>query len=373
MNTIVKSLSIFVVFFCCCSSVAVASDNMFGKLSNNVEDYLVLRERYNKAADGSWLPNPFSDTKHSVRKDINAVLDKALEILLDDRLVEKKKEIAKLNANINDCQQQIADLKMKSLSAPDEKKAYELWVDDSKDIDKKITHNQNQIVKNQKHIAEVKQVMRSMLAESGVKLSMPEIDNLVNTVSGDDTLHTIVALKNIQIIIERLKGLMMQENENIHIAKKYYGLFLLATETYAFQLESSVHNIDKKYLPKLEDLRKQNATLMAETKKMAAQDAHYASNLKAQQVTEAAVQMYEKVLVQQKKRLGERQKEVQKIWALAENTYQTVSIAHSLYETINESLATYEKLINLPLVAPVSFQNKDMEAKFKELTQRLQE
>ncbi|MDL2267534.1 hypothetical protein LJC46_06060 [Desulfovibrio sp. OttesenSCG-928-G15] len=348
-------------------------NTMFSQLSDKVNDYLDLNTRFDKAEEDSWFPKPFTDTKSSVGDDLNDLLDKALECLLDDSLVEKRHLITKLFEENSNLEDKIADLKMQRMVVPEEKKAYEVWKDDAKDVEEKIERDHTQIKLNKERIESEKQNIRIRLARSGVELSKEEVDSLVNTVTGTDTLQAMVVLKNVQAILEKLKGIMAKENENIHIAKKYYGLFLLATQAYDRQIAIFEDRITSVYLPKLADLRSENKKLMAETEAKVNEDETYRNNLKAQHITEEAAELYEKVLKEQHSTLKHRRKTVGKILERAQNTYKTVSIAHNLYDTMSEGLNSYQSLMSLKLIDPVPFKNKDMEAKFMELTQKMRE
>ena len=353
------------------SSGFCSGDSIFSGLSSLVGKYLELDTRHAQAAEDTWYPQPFKDTKQSTRSELNDILDKALQILLGDGIMESKKKIdALMQANIS-LREQIADMEMQRITAPASKKVYELWKDDISDIDKGITQCRQLIAENEQSVANMKQVIRARLQEAGMNLTPAEVDSLVNTVTGTDTLAAMVVLKNVQAVLTKLQDNLLDSNENIQIAKKYYGLFLLSTEAYLRELERFESTIDNQYLPRLNQLRQENKKLMHETAALAKQDSRYENNYKAQKITEQAARTYEEVLVGQKKMVAQRTAQVKKIYAFAENTYRTVSIAHSLYESMNEGLSSYESLMALPLIEAVPFANKDLENKFMELTQHL--
>ena len=210
------------------------------------------------------------------------------------------------------------------------------------------------------------------MKSEGIDLSRDVLEGLLETVTGDDTLKSIVALKNVHQVLDKLQGILKEKNENIIIAKKYYGIFLLATQSYLHQLETFVGKIDTYYLPKLKDIRKENAALIARTQALANSDPAYANNLNAQRLNEKTAQKYEQLLLQQKNRLAERMKVTNRILSLALNTYETVSLAYNLSEMLKDGISGYEGLMSLPLIEPVYFENREMAEKFSELTKKLE-
>lgn len=301
------------------------------------------------------------------------MLDGALEALLDDRLVQLKREINALAADNARLRENIADWEMKRLAAPSDTKVYEIWKDNAGDLDGKIERARKSILTNQDKMADSKAAIRALLTQSGVEMSTAEVDCLLQTVTGDDVIEAMAVLRNVHTIIARLKTLMIRENENIQLAKKYYGLFLLATRAYDRQLELFLIEIDKHYRPRLAGIRADNAELMEETRTLAKSDPKYNTNLEAQMITEKAAEKYDQVLKSQREKVEIRRREVGKILAHAENTYKTVNLAHSLAATMSEGLASYEALMSLPMIEAIPFENEDLELKFLELTQKMTE
>jgi|GEM_PF-6548664 hypothetical protein len=349
------------------------NNDIFPKVYEKVDKFLALSDRYDRAEKDGWLPKPFTDTKSSVGAEMNKLLDGALESLLDDRLVKLKREINQLAADNARLRENIADWEMKRLAAPTDTKVYEIWKDNVGDLDGKIERARQSITANQDKMADHKMTIRALLAQSGVELSTAEVESLLQTVTGDEVIEAMAVLRNVHTIIARLKELMTRENENIHLAKKYYGLFLLATQAYDRQLELFLSRIDDQYRPRLARIRTDNSRLMDETRALARNAPKYNSNLEAQKITEKAAEKYDQVLKNQREKVEIRRREVGRILAHAENTYKTVNLAHSLAATMSDGLASYEALMNLPMIEAIPFENKDLELKFIELTQKMAE
>ncbi len=361
---------LFVLLLIAFPSPLLASD-IFVTVYENVDDFLPLINRRAEAAEDTWYPQPFTETKSDLNEEMNALLDEVLQQLGDDQLVKLKRGINELTAENNNLELEVADLTILRQGAATDKKIYEIWKDTQADLDDEVQKLHQKIQANKRQIEANRQAITTLLRESGLTLSESEVDSLLKTVTGDDLITSMAVLKNVHAIIANLRQVLTKSNENIHLAKKYYGLFLLVTESYAFQLDLFLERIDQQYRPKLAELEAANKELMAETEKLARQDARYRSNLKAQKITAQAAQTYHKVLNHQKERVAEHRQKVTQILTHAENTYKTVDLAHNLYQTMNEGLASYDALMSLPMLEAIPFENRDLELKFMELTDQL--
>jgi len=353
---------------------AASSDAISSAVAQKADKYLDLASKVEKANNDAWYPQPFSTTKSSAERDMNKLLDDVLLALADDQALIHKKEILALAEKNGELLKKISDLEVQRISSPSEKKAYEIWVNDIKNIDEKIEKFNDQIIFNKSVIEGKKDAIRTSLENAGIPLSPAQVDSIINIVTSNDTLHAMAVQKNVRVVLTKLEGLL-SKGENIHIAKKYYSIFLMTTKAFSRELTLFIEQINTKYQPKLSTLRAENDKLMSETKKLAKKDngKGYQNNLKAQEITEKAIQLYATHLALQRKHLEERHKEVNRILMLAENTYKTVTIAHALYEMMSEGLNSYNSLMELPLIDPIPFENTDLEMKFQELTQKLRQ
>lgn len=369
-----RPLLLFALLVACALPVRAANpDEMFSLLAQKVDTYLDLDQRAAHARNDTWHPQPFADTKSSIANDLNKLLDEALKALLDDDVLLAKRDISRLMQRNTRLQEDLANLELQRLTAPPSRKRYEIWKSDVQDIEQSIADKKSELEANKNAIANGKQAIRARLRDAGIDMTEEEVESLINTVTGTDTLQAMVVLKNVQTVLEKLKTLLGKEHENIHIAKKYYGLFLLSTQAYLRQLELFSSRITEQYIPKLQGLRADNTRLMDETRKLSRTDKKYLNNLNAQKITDEAARTYEKVLQSQARRIQDRKIQVGKILKLADNTYKTVSLAHSLYESMSECLDSYESMMSLPLLDPIPFENRDLELKYLELTRKLEE
>ncbi len=361
----------YIIAFVLMAHNAAFANSSFSKVYDEVDGFVELLEKHDNAKHESFIPSMFTETKEDIDGEIDEFLDNILELLSDNKTSDIKKDIERLTKENSSIKEEIAELSISRQAAESEKKFYELWKDTQNSIDKKIYDLRRQVKENELKIEVNKQKIIALLQNGGVNLSDEDIDSLLKTVTIYDYVDTINVLKTAHSIIANLQHVLETENENIFIARKYYGVFWLSTKAYVRQLEKFVNKIDNVYLQKLEILQASNNNLMRETKELIKQSPHLESNLKAQRITNEAIIIYRKVLLQQRVKINEQKEDVQKILAQVENTYKTVNIAHSLYESMDGSLSSYRALMSLPKIDVIPFKNTSIELKILELTEQM--
>ncbi|MDR1040306.1 MAG: hypothetical protein LBR80_09115 [Deltaproteobacteria bacterium] len=339
-----------------------------GELFDMVDKYTRLRGELSSAADSTWVP--FRDSpKERAQAEINGFLDRVLNVLLEDDVTEVKRAISRLERENAELQDKVARLEIDRASAPDKARFYEVWKSSQSGIDRRIEAARREIAGNRADMADKRGSIRRKLAREGIELSEDELRNLLMTVSGDDQLDSIVALKNIYTISNRLRELM-RTTESLAVSRKYYAVFLIATQAHELQLVRFRQKIAREYLPRLEAIRAENQALMARTRDLAASDPQYRSNLTAQEMTERVAVRYRELLSGQDGILEDRLAALRKVIAYVENTYETVSLASGLAASMEDSLTSLQALLEMPIVPPVAFESS-LEDKFQELSERI--
>jgi ElaB/YqjD/DUF883 family membrane-anchored ribosome-binding protein len=340
-------------------------------LYGRIDKFMDLRSKFSGAKDSSWVP--FRDgEKTRVRNDINDLLDETLILLLDDSLVEAKEDINRLKYKIKNLEEKVNGYDLARSQAVPSKKFYEFWKDTDTGLDDKIASLQNEIDSAQVEIAQKGQLIKKKLSDAGIALSEADITNLLITVSGADQFSSLVVLKNIYALTDRLRE-SMQRTKNLEVSRKYYAIFLLVTQAYERQLSLFDQKIDDTYIPRLEVIRADNLSLIEETEELARskpQYPQYQNNLAQQRITETVAVKYRTLLESQKSIIQRRLEALRELIAYVNNTYQTVTLAASLASNMEESLTSIQMLMDLPVVPPVAFES-NLEEKFQELSEKL--
>jgi hypothetical protein len=333
-----------------------------------VDRYMTLREEWKAASPSTWVP--FRDPpKSRARGRMDAYLDRVLEVLLEDDVSEAKKAISGLERKNAGLQEKAARLELEKAAAPEDTRFYEVWKSSRDAVDRRIAGIKEEMEANRALMAERRGEIRLRLAREGIELSEDELRNLLMTVSGDDQLDGMVALKNIYQISGRLRELM-RTSGSLAVSRKYYGVFLIAVQAHELQLVSFRERVKDEYLPRLEAIREENRALMGRTRKLAEGDGRYRANVTAQEMTERVGARYRELLVNQDKLLEQRLAALRRVIAYVENTYETVSLASGLADSMEDSLTNLQALLEMPVVPPVAFESS-LEEKFQELSARI--
>jgi hypothetical protein len=111
---------------------------------------------------------------------------------------------------------------------------------------------------------------------------------------------------------------------------------------------------------------------MAKTTELAASNVQYRNNLAAQRITEEVAVKFRSLLGSQRAILETRLRAIAEIIQYTDNTYQTVSLASNLSDSMDECVNNLGALLKMPIVPPLPFDNQ-LEFKFLELSERLAE
>jgi hypothetical protein len=365
-----KIFSVILALALVFSGDLMAKDDGLASLYKLVDKFLALREKLPTASDSMWSWAPFvADDKSQIQDDINVYLDKSLAVLLDDAAIKTKKEINRLDQENLALLEKIGQLELEKTAAPATAGKLEFWKTSVDKLDDKIAEAKRKIEANNAAIAKKRAQIKNSLAQANVHLTDDQIKTLLITVSGQDQLDALVALKNLYALTDALKN-VMKGSTNLSVNKKYYGVFLLATQAHQRQLALFLKRLNDQYLPKLAALKKENLVLMAETRALAAQNPIYANNVEAQKVTDVVADKYRDLLVSQRGNVEDRLTALNEVLKYVENTYRTVSLASSLATSMEDGLNTLQAILEMPILPPVAFEN-DLESTFLELSAKI--
>ncbi|MDR2368272.1 MAG: hypothetical protein LBF58_09230 [Deltaproteobacteria bacterium] len=347
----------------------MAQTSFVNKLADLAGKYVDAKNRFLLADDGrSWIPFLSSD-KTKARVALDEHLDKALAILLDDSIIKTKDKIRDLYNKNSDLEMEISELGINRIGAPEGKKFYEVWKSTASDMDEKISDLRAQIRKNSATIDRLMGEIVSQLNDAKIPMTREQVRNFFIAASGEDQLQSIVALKNLYAICDILKQ-SLAGSTDLNFSKKYYGVFLLATDAHKKQLEDNLGKIDNVYIPRLLEIQRDNEALMAQTMELAASKPQYRNNVIAQEQTLQVTQKFQVLLKNQATIVMDRLTALDGIIEFAENTYLTVSLAASLSNVMDQSAMNLQAILGMPVMPPLEFENS-LESKYLEITHRL--
>lgn len=360
------------------SSTAAMADSVndhWEKLHGKLDDTLTLMAKKQTLPDHTW--NPFKEDKQTLEEKINDLLDEAVEILNISDLSSIKQQISVCQDDIRDYKNRIAELQTQKIMAPEDEPAWKVWVSDAKDYENKIDAYKDQIAQKEQAIAELKAKMLEQLSAEGITLDSEQLDTLIYSVTGDDDIEIISVFHNIKAITVKLRDLSEESAENIDTAKRYYGMHALLLKILLNLQQSYIDRVDGRYIPELSAIEKDTRWLMQKTRSLlsASEPQHrkvYQANLESQQLTDRTILLYRQYLEKNKTRMTRSRQKIFKEYQAAENTYMTVSTAHTLITMMRDADNLYNSINELQIPDLLTFDNTAMKAEFKKLSGRLE-
>ncbi|WP_320175196.1 hypothetical protein [Maridesulfovibrio sp.] len=364
-----------VIVFCCVNYASASSlEDVWGEVHPLLSEAVSGLDLRANVPDSSW--NPLETDKGSVDNKINDLLDECIEILGISGMSESKTAIRKLQDDSRSCRERAAELKTERIAAPKKVKKWEVWKKDADSIDSEIRDLEIQEEENDKRIEGLIDQLLSEMQEFGMKVDREQVETLVYSVTGDDDVRLISVFNNVKLITSELQRLTAEANENIEMAKRYYGMHTLLLRILLNLYDNYEQRIDDVYLVRIaEIIKKQEELIQRTVEKINSEPAKYRSiyktNLAAQGLTVRTAKMYADYLSKNKKRVADAKSGISHEYEVALNTFETVQGAHSLIALMKDANAMLDRISELQTPDLVVFQNIEMKTEFRKLTNRI--
>lgn len=360
------------------------SNKLWEKMLPSLRKGVELVEKQEKLPNSSFL----HEDKESNQNEINKLLDQAVVLLGTSNTTTHRQAIQKLEADIRSSNKKIIEYEEARISAPDEKPAWKAWETTKEDYTNKIEEQRNRISNNQQKIDAEKQSIRKELQTLGLDVNSEQIDFLLSTVVGENIIQVIVAFDNVKGLTLQLEQLMVKSGENVDVARRYYGMYMILLSILDQMYAQILQDIDRKYIPqiaggknlngqKIEGIAPKTRRLMKETQKLLDQDGSVknkqllSANLQAQQLTLQAAQLYTTYLEKQRSEISAAKQKLDPDLKTARNTYETVKVSSELVEMMKSGRSMFESVRNIQIPELRIFQNLEMKKEFEKLTLEL--
>jgi hypothetical protein len=354
------------------TSDSVVRDDDFIKiwddLTPKLEQILDLEENHDSLPEHAiWGTDKLSN-----RRNINLLLDEAIDILALPGGTDYRARIRELEVSIRELQDQIAGYRQSQVSAPRE--AY--WRNTVADYDEMIRASQERIGQIQQRIEATKQEFVAGLRKLGLVISDEQLDFLLSTVIGDDLVAVSLAFDNVKSITEQLEQLLVDSGEDLPTARRYYGMYTVLL-TALEHMHTGLLTTIERYLQQLDSVVEKTRTLMAESKSLKKQDDRHQStlnaNIEAQELTLRTAKLYRSYLLEQADDINASRKQLAHDLAVARNTYETVKVSGELIAMVRSGQQLLELLFNRDVPTMFTFRNLEMKREFEKLTLQLRE
>jgi hypothetical protein len=335
----------------------------------NLQAILALEERHDRLPDSAWL----GDDKASNEADINRLLDESIEILVQSNAQRYREKIRELEARAREAHERIAEYRRERVTAP----AKGVWRSTAEDYDRRIAELNATIAEYDRELEGLKADFVREIQGSHVDLSDEQLDFLLSTVVGDDLIQIGIAFDNIRTITGQLEQLLIDSQEDLTAARRYYGMYTVLLRILDRMHQRLVEDIDRRYVPEIAQIIERTKVLRDGTRilKQRQPPASQAltANMEAQELTLKAALRYRQYLLAQRAEVLAARQRLAGSLQVAFNTYETVKVSGDLVGLMRSSQKLLDVLASLQVPALRTFENLEMKREFERLTLRLKQ
>ncbi|MEL6289041.1 MAG: hypothetical protein AAFQ35_09720, partial [Pseudomonadota bacterium] len=320
----------------------------------------------------------WSETKEDREDKIRALLDSALAIVTDVPIVDMQKTIEGRRKNITDLQGNIAKLKERQLTAPQDSLLPGILADTVDSLGEEIGDHEKRIEKNREDIAGAKADIHSALAASGITMSSDQLDLLLDSVLSSDLVRLVATFNAAKVIDEQLGQIVQATGDNTQAARKYFAMHAALFAMLVHAQDALIQKIDTRYMPRLKAIEKDIVRAAQETKRLmkganrADQTRALEANVRSQQFARRVAQYYRRYLLQQREQLAKARLKAIRDLRIADNTFETVEASFQLRSLIRDATSSFEAIQKLE--APgfdQIFKDQELRREFENLTRKL--
>lgn len=324
------------------------------------------------------LPPIWTETREDRADKVRALIDSALAIVTDVPVVETQRKVEELRKSIRAIDDETAALKEKQLVAPKDATLPGLLNDTVQSLDAAIAANQKRIDAKQAEIAAAKADIAGALRTSGIEISEPQVDLLLDSVLSGDLVRLVAVFDAAKIIDGQLAKLIGATGDNMAIARKYFAMHAALFAMLVQAQDATLEKIETQYMPKLDAIaadieaaRKKTTTLL-KAENRPDQKRALDANRDSQKLADDAAKAYRRYLMQQSDQIAKARKKAAHDLSIADNTFETVEASVQLRNLMRESAASFEAIQKLeaPSFEQI-FKNDELRREFDNLTRKL--
>ena len=335
--------------------------DVWGDVLSNLDTALKINSEIDTAPESRF----FGSDKKSLAKDQIDVFE-TIESLLSSPAISKNREaIEALKQRIDEKKNIISGYMEKRIVADNKERA---------DYDKKIDELKSDIAELARRVNDEKDKLKKRFHASGLLLNNDQVDVLLSRVDANDIIKMSLVYDVLADITQQLMGLTKESNENIHQARKYYGMHVVLLKMIINMQDNYVKKLEDEYLPKIELISMETRRIRDESSRLLKSENKQErknllrKNLKSQELTLKVAKLYAEQLNKQKAKVQKARDLIIADYKVAKNTYDTVKISADLISLMKTNRASFAALMNLQVPEIVPFENIEMQRKFEELS-----
>lgn len=332
-------------------------------LKDKFDDIKELKSKRNQAPDESI----FGKTKRDYDEKIESIFQILSVITNDPQIVKDRSTLEKLKSKIESSELKSADLKTKAQLATGK--------DKEKLIDRSNSH-QTDINEYNDSRNELLFNVQNRLEAYGLSLDTDQVKVLLSRVDADDIIGMTTSFSVIAKLTQQFSEATLESGENLQIARNYYFMHVILLELQMHIQRNYIDRLKNVYLVKLGKLKRENGTLITETKSLvgSSKGSHKKvaeQNLKSQQFTRKVLVLYEEILRKDLYKIQNGLKKVNDNYLVALNTYKTVNVSADLAELMEGNNNLFNEVMSLQTPELIPFENLEIQDAFETLSLQL--
>lgn len=339
------------------------------KITPKLTEISELETERQSLPTSAWFGRDQSDAQVS----IDNLLDEAVGILGISETAHIRQQLAKKEQEIQQVRSKIAEYRQAKISAPPQS----TWQTTAQGYDDKIQQLEREIAQHQIQMDQLKTQFVQSLEKIGVRLTQTQLDVLMASVVGDDIIQSSIVYANVQQISEQLMILTEESGEDVDISRRYYGMYTVLLKILLHMQTQFIQQVEQRYLPEIEAIISNVQTVGNNTQQLltnateAKRRQHLEANLAAQALTLKTAHLYHQHLQEQRAKMERARQKTRSDLAIAQNTFETVTLSGELVNLLRTSQDTFNLLLNIEVPELLVFDNTQMKQEFASLTQKL--
>ena len=311
-----------------------------------------------------WCDTNKSDQDAKIRKQLGRVrellLSTSAQKILED-VDDIDEDIASIEEDIREAQ------KERQLADEADKDGYTKKLDEL--AGKKAALQKRRREEAAKVCAELKAL--------GLNVGGKAAEECLFTANLGDIIDGVIVSKNVAVVVENLRELMMVGD--VTASRRYYGMYLVLVDVqiacFEDYLEKSRGGTWRGKLERMREdaiaLRERAQGVLASANYLPGQDAHLAQSTRQNEATLKAIDAYLKVLDSHEAVIAEKLATAQKVREVIAISYETLNLAGDFIQFAKSSQDLFNSLEQLTLPPIELFNDAAIQQEFVEITKKL--
>ena len=327
-------------------------------------------ERKQLPSSSSWRKLWLDTNKSDQDAKIRAQLLRVRELLLSTNARKILEGVDELDEDIRKVEEKIRETQTDRQLADESEKGYY-----TKKLDE--LSGKKDALQNRRR-AEAAKVCAELKA-LGLNVGGKAAEECLFTANFGDIIDCVIVSKNVAVVVENLRELMMVGD--VAASRRYYGMYLVLVDVqiacFEDYLEKSRGGTWRERLNRMREdaiaLRERAQSVMASENYLPGQDKHLVQSTRQNEATLKAINAYLQVLDAHEAVIAEKLATARKVREVIDISYETLNLAGDFIQFAKSSQDLFNSLEQLTLPPIELFNDAAIQQEFVEITKKLKE